>query len=247
MDKSLVRPARGPNDPLIGPVAVLAAVEADLTLVRALMGTGGKSRATIFASRLYQGADQMTGMSVAGPILGAPYAAMVLEKMIVLGATKFVFLGWCGSVQPYAKISDLVVVESALSDEGTSGHYMLDDQSGAASEILASKNIVPAIETILKTRAFSFQKGSVLSTDAPYRETRDKVLWAQEQGVVAVDMELAALFAVARFHSVDLGALLVVSDELGTLKWQQGFSRGDFKDARKKAANVVCDVCRKLL
>jgi len=61
-----------------------------------------------------------------------------------------------------------------------------------------------------------------------------------------VDMELSALFTVARFRRVEIGALLVVSDELGTLSWRPGFSSGRFNRSRKMAAEVIPAICQKL-
>jgi purine-nucleoside phosphorylase len=109
-----------------------------------------------------------------------------------------------------------------------------------------SKKIVKAIEDSLEACSIPFHKGLVWSTDAPYRETRQKVLLLQKEEVLGVDMEISALFAAARFRRVEIGALLVVSDELGSLHWKPGFSSSKFKKARKTAAEIVCSTCHKL-
>jgi purine-nucleoside phosphorylase len=95
-------------------------------------------------------------------------------------------------------------------------------------------------------RAVSFQRGAVWSTDAPYRETKEKVLLFQQQGVLGVEMELSALFAAARFRQVKIGALLVVSDELGSLSWKRGFKTQKLKQSREIAAEVLRSTCQKL-
>jgi hypothetical protein len=59
-------------------------------------------------------------------------------------------------------------------------------------------------------------------------------------------MEVSALFSAAQFRHVECGALLVVSDELGSLRWKPGFSSMRFLNSRKKAAEVVSSVCDKL-
>jgi purine-nucleoside phosphorylase len=103
-----------------------------------------------------------------------------------------------------------------------------------------------AVEESLRAYPVPFHKGPVWSTDAPYRETGDRVLSLQKKGVLGVDMELSALLTVGHFRQVEMGALLVVSDELGTLRWRPGFSSSRFKRSRRIAAEVVCSACLKI-
>ena len=60
------------------------------------------------------------------------------------------------------------------------------------------------------------------------RETREKVERYQKEGVLAVEMEISALFTVAKFRGAELGAMPVVSDELATFKWRPGFKMEEF-------------------
>jgi uridine phosphorylase len=78
-------------------------------------------------------------------------------------------------------------------------------------------------------------RGTVWSTDAPFRETVGKVGAYQAAGVLAVDMETSALFAVARFRGIRLASLLVVSDELSSLSWRPGFKDPRFQAIRSRA------------
>ncbi|MGD9022944.1 MAG: nucleoside phosphorylase [Deltaproteobacteria bacterium] len=241
MSEEIVSPRKGSRDPELGPVAVMVAMEKDLILIRQAMGVRGMPVSKIMTSKLYTAAYPYQGVSVVGPMLGAPQAVMVLEKLVVLGARKILFLGWCGSVQNGIGIGDFVVVDRALVGEGTSQYY------GSRGEVAkASKRLSASIEKSLVAHAVSFHKGLVWSTDAPYRETRQKVLSLQQNGVLGVDMEASALFSAARFRQVEMAALLVVSDELGSLRWKPGFSSGKFKRARRMAADIMCDTTRKL-
>jgi purine-nucleoside phosphorylase len=60
-------------------------------------------------------------------------------------------------------------------------------------------------------------------------------------GVVAVEMEVAALYAVGRYRGVRVASLLVVSDELSGLKWKPGFRHAAFLRARRTALRVLVD------
>jgi len=241
MRDEIVYPVKGEKEPGVGSVAVMVAMETDLALVRRSMEIAGKPVCKIFSSRLYKGRCDHEDIAVVGPMMGAPYAVMILEKLIVLGAQRILFFGWCGSIQPWVGIGDFVIPNRGVSEEGTSLHYRGHDSNPKPSGV-----VVKAIEESLLGRAISFQRGAVWSTDAPYRETKEKVLLFQQQGVLGVEMELSALFAVGRFRKVEIGALLVVSDELGSLSWKPGFKTQKFKQSREIAAQVLRSTCQKL-
>jgi uridine phosphorylase len=82
-------------------------------------------------------------------------------------------------------------------------------------------------------------RGRVWSIDAPYRETVRKVLRYRQEGILGVDMETSALFAVARYRGIDLACVLVVSDDLSTLQWVHGFKDPRFLEARKRVVRCV--------
>jgi purine-nucleoside phosphorylase len=167
---------------------------------------------------------------------------MVLETLIAWGVRKILFLGWCGSISTKAKIGDIIVPTSAIIDEGTSGHYKKDDnRMSFPSELMVAK-----LRAALDQKCLKYHHGPVWSTDAIYRETRDKVENYQRQDVIGVEMEISALFTVAQFRKVDIGAMVVVSDELAAFKWRPGFKMDAFKHGRKAACTVIRDICRKI-
>ena len=79
----------------------------------------------------------------------------------------------------------------------------------------------------------------VWTTDAPYRETPNKVLAYQQQGVLAVEMEMSALMTLAVYRGVSMAGLLVVSDELFEMKWKPGFSNPLLKKNSRAAARAL--------
>jgi uridine phosphorylase len=106
--------------------------------------------------------------------------------------------------------------------------------------------MVTKLRTALDQKCFNYHRGSIWSTDAIYRETRAKVEHYQRQNVIGVEMEISALFTVAKFRKVDLGAMVVVSDELASFKWRPGFKMNEFKHGREAACMVVKDLCREI-
>ncbi len=176
-------------------------------------------------------------IGVSGPAPGAPYAVMVLEKLVALGARTVVALGWCGSLRSEAVIGDLILPEAAYSEEGTSGHY-----PGAAGVSRPDPGLCQAVRRSLIEAGLGFHAGTIWTTDAIYRETRGKVAAYGAKGMWAVEMEMSALFNVARYRGVALAGLLLVSDELFTLAWRHGLRDERFHEARRQAIRVALDV-----
>ena len=240
---AIVNPVKSKNAPAIGPVAVMAATEMDLFFLCDLFKYNRDDYRRLFTSRLYAPQSSYVGACLTGPGIGAPYAAMMLETLIAWGARRIIFLGWCGAVSRQAKIGDIIVPTSALVDEGTSRNYAVSDngQSKPASVLVA------LIEQVLEDNRVAFHSGKIWTTDAVYRETQAKVENHQAQGVMAVEMEVSALFSVAQFRQVELGAMLVVSDELSSLKWRPGFRDQRFVTGHQTACRMVRESCRQLL
>jgi uridine phosphorylase len=178
-------------------------------------------------------------LSLFGTPLGAPQAALMLERLIAMGARKIVAFGCCGSLQQDLQVGHLVIPTESLSEEGTSVHYPLPE----GVEAKASPKIAQLFWEKALENGFTVTKGKVWTTDALFRETREKTKRYSAMGLFAVEMEMSALFTVAAYRKVDLGGLMVVSDELATLKWKTGFLNPFFWLASKKAARLVLDVC----
>jgi uridine phosphorylase len=238
---AIIIPKKGKRSPQLGPVAVMAGTDTDLALLCKLLDLDKSEYHRLFTSRLYVVNQPGAAFSLTGPLIGAPYAVMVLETLIAWGARKIIFLGWCGSISQKIKIGDIIVATAAIIDEGTSGHYKKDNNLIS----FPSELMVTELKGTLDRMGVNYHHGSVWTTDAIYRETRDKVENYQRLDVVGVEMEISALFTVAKFRKVEMGALVVVSDELASFKWRPGFKTDSFKHGRTAACTVARDLCRK--
>ncbi len=160
--------------------------------------------------------------------IGAPVAAITMEDLIARGVKRFITFGYCGTLQKNLKIGDYILIDKAIRDEGTSHHYLPSEKY-----IEASSDYVLFLEKFLKEQKIKFQKGTTWTTDAIYRETVDEIKAYQEEGVLGVDMEAAALFAVAKYRGVECVGLFIVSDCLASGKdWKPHFHTA--KDALYK-------------
>ena len=191
-------------------------------------------------------------VSFVGPYMGAPYAAMMLETLIARGARQIIVVGWCGSISPKVNIGDILIPDSAISHEGTSMNYM-DYMDSPENFPVISPPVQPSsamgltdkISGFLDEKKTPFKKGCIWTTDAIYRETRQKVNFFHSRGALAVEMECSALFAVAAHHGVELVSLLVVSDDLSGTRWKPAFKSEPFALARRQVSHAVLDFCLK--
>ena len=239
---SIVNPVRSKNTPEIGPVAVIAATEMDLFLLCDLLHFNKDDYRRLFTSRLYA-RNFLPGLCLTGPGIGAPYAVMMLETLICWGARRILFIGWCGAVSNQVRIGDIILPTAAIADEGTSRNYVAPVNGQSQPDL----PIISLVGQVLTDNRIDFHSGKIWTTDAVYRETREKVAQYQKQGVLAVEMEVSALFSVAQFRQVELGALLVVSDELSSFKWRPGFKDDRFIAGQQIACRMVKESCQLLL
>lgn len=244
-DDAVVKPVKGRRTPDPGRFAVLVATTVDFDQLVRSLGLMGLPPHRLFTSRMFvhriDGAEPIT---LIGPMVGAPYAVMLLETLVAWGVRHFFFLGWCGAVSPTVKIGDLLVPTAAFIDEGTSVHYREPDQLPPVS--YPAPAAVDRIRQLLAHDACCSHTGAVWTTDAIFRETPAKIRHFQAEGALAVDMETSALFSAAGFRGVDLGGLLVVSDELASLHWRPGFKTEAFTTGRSRACEVIKRLCHQL-
>ena len=244
---SIVPPLGQRNAKSVGPAALMVSTDPDMGLIR--QGFGKWQSRAFFNSSLLVKKDDPLGMSVTGPFIGAPYGVMLLESLIAQGARAVIVLGWCGSLSQDLVPGDLVVVEKALVDEGTSLHYMDLSLSGDLPAVHADGGLTATLVDALGTAGLEVApQTSIWTTDAIYRETPEKVAWYKDRGACAVEMECSALFAAAGFRKIPIAALLVVSDSLarGDGAWDPGFHKKRFKAMRKQAIGVAMALTGKL-
>jgi uridine phosphorylase len=121
-------------------------------------------------------------------------------------------------------VGQVIVLTAAVRDEGVSYHYLPPGR-----EVEPSSSAVAAIEQTLQTAGSDYLLAKTWTTDAIYRETPAKVRQRQAEGCLVVEMEAAALFAVARFRGVTFGQMVYGGDDLSSEIW-------DHRDWDKQAS-----------
>jgi uridine phosphorylase len=207
--------AHGLLDGAPPPEAVLLCYQPQL--VRRLLGEAAPPRPRLPGHvRPVPGADGR--VAVAGGFgIGAPAAAVVLEELVAWGVRRVVSVGTAGTLQPHLQPGQVVLCTAAIRDEGTSHHYLAAERQAEPSPRLTAH-----LGATLRAAGLTVTEGCSWTTDAPYRETAAEVRGYRDEGVLTVEMEAAALFAVARHRGVEVASVLVISDSLAEA-WEPNF------------------------
>jgi uridine phosphorylase len=150
--------------------------------------------------------------------IGAPAATTALEQLAALGTSAVISIGTAGSLQHDLEPGDFVLCEAAIRDEGVSHHYLPPARLATAPAPMSA-----ALGAAMSQSGLRFRTGVSWTIDTPYRETVAETRHYQAEGVLCVEMEAAALFAVAQVRGLQLASAFVISDSLADLVWNPGF------------------------
>lgn len=179
-------------------------------------------------------ADQTVG--IIGCAVGAPFAVLIAEELFASGCHLLVSLTSAGQITSAGPVPYFVIINRALRDEGTSYHYAAPSDYGEADPHLVAK----AAEA-LRGKNLQAIVGSSWTTDAPFRETAEAIEDARSKGVLAVEMEAAALYTFARSTGVQVLCLAHVTNTMG--RTEQDFEKGE-ADGAADALRVLEAIVR---
>jgi hypothetical protein len=188
-----VREQRGLEANLIPQVCVLD-FDGDLTdwLVETGAARPHRSWACFHTTMFSLDVDGVT-FGIVPRTIGGPYAVLVAEQMAISGARLVLGLTSAGRVASAMPVPGLVSVTRAVRDEGTSYHYLPPSDTVDAQPELAN-----FLELELRKLSLPVLSGTVWTTDAPYRETERQLSGHAADGVLAVEMQAASLFAFSQ-------------------------------------------------
>lgn len=160
--------------------------------------------------------------------LGAPACVGDFEDVIAMGAKRIILLGNCGVLDKTVQDCGIIIPTKAIRDEGTSYHY-----APAADTIAVNKKYIPEFISVLEANGYPYVMGTTWTTDAFYRETKDKVEARKKMGAICVEMECAAMQAMCDFRGVEFFQYFYAGDNLDNPSWDprslSGHSRLDEK------------------
>jgi uridine phosphorylase len=189
---------------------------------------------------LARGSFRGRELAIARLPIGAPSAASALELVIAAGVRTVLVVGSAGSIHPDIELGSLVIATRAVRNDGTSYHYLSEGELAEPSTAL-----VDALASSAASHHVPAALGPIWTTDAPYRECAATVARLRAKGVVAVEMEAAALFAVGRYRGARVAMIAAISDELRE-GWNPGFHTLSYRRAIVTAADIALDAASRI-
>jgi len=176
-------------------------------------------------------------LGIIGCAVGAPFAVLVAEELFASGCRFLLSITSAGQINRLRNPPYIVIVDRALRDEGTSYHYAPPADYAAADPAL----VVMARDAALGKK-LDIVVGPSWTTDAPFRETEQAIAAAQSQGILAVEMEAAALYAFARARGKAVLCLAAVTNTMGQA--QVDFEKGAMDGTADALAVIEAIVSR---
>lgn len=193
--ESLLREARRQKGIAPGAIPPLGVLDPDGDLMRRLRREG-RARPDPAWACYHTELDrrEVDGLvfGLVGCALGAPFAVLVAEQMFASGCRLLVSVTSAGQLAPVRAPPYFVPIERALRDEGTSYHY-----AAPAPFSEADPALLAGLDGAFEGLRMPVLRGGVWTTDAPFRETEAAIAAHAGRGLLAVEMEAAALLAFA--------------------------------------------------
>lgn len=186
-----------------------------------------------FHTRLYRWRVDALEFGIVGGTVGASFAVLVAEELFALGCKALVTISSAGLIAENLHPPLFLLINQALRDEGTSYHYL-----PPARFSLASPSLVDAVARSLRDATVVFSQGSSWTTDAPFRETAELIAARRKEGIVAVEMEAAALLAMGRALKKPVVCLAHITNSMATR--EDDFEKGG--DSGTHQALAFCAV-----
>ncbi len=233
--ENLLREARRQKALEETPVPACCILDPDGDIVRRLRrdGRAEKDRAwACYHSDLYRFTEAGLPFGIIGCAVGAPFAVLVAEQLFASGCRLLISMTSAGRLKPAGPPPYFVLIERALRDEGTSYHYLPPTTfSEAEAEVLES--IAGAFDDL----SIPVLRGATWTTDAPYRETGESIARRTAQGLLAVEMEAAGLYAFARARQKAVLCFAHVTNQMALIEGD--FEKGEADGSVDALAVIV--------
>jgi purine nucleoside phosphorylase len=226
MPENLLREARRQKGLPPTTVPEICLLDPDGDIVRHLRATGRAHHHSGWAcyhTDLYIFRHGNFEYGIVGYAVGAAFAVLIAEELFASGCQFLISVTSSGQVRPIQAPPYFIVIDRALRDEGTSYHYLPPSDFSEAHP-----DLIQLAQRALTTANISMQVGATWTTDAPFRETQGAIDAASKAGVLAVEMEAAALYAFARARSRSVLCFAHVTNQMGRIEgdFEKGFVGG---------------------
>jgi len=240
--QALLREAQRQKSGTLEPVPDICLLDPDGDIVRRLKSEG---RAVLhggwvcYHTELFTFTQDGLTFGIVGCVVGSSFAVLVAEELFASGCKLLISVTSSGQISPVQAPPFFILIERALRDEGTSYHYQPPSQYAHASQTLI-ENLEGAFEGL----GVEVLTGATWTTDAPFRETQSAITTMKQRGLLAVEMETAALYAFAKARNRPVVCFAHVTNQMGQV--DVDFEKGE-ADGTTDALSVVTAAARCLM
>lgn len=242
--EALLREARRQKGIATQDVPSICALDPDGDLVRHLVRRGealiDESWACYHTS-LYRTVVGGRTVGIVGCAVGAPFAVLVAEQLFAAGCRLLISITSSGQLVALRDPPYFVLIEKALRDEGTSYHYLPAGEFSVADASLLSR-----LQDAFEGLRVPIERGATWTTDAPFRETTKAIAAMRAKGLLAVEMEAAALYAFSLARGKRVVCFAHVTNQMGRV--EDDFEKGEDDgtvDALCVIERTVCALAEK--
>jgi uridine phosphorylase len=237
---ALLREARRQKKVDAGRVPDICVLDPDGDILRHLL-VAGRARPlpqwACYHTRLHGFEQEGLDYGIVDCAVGASFAVLIAEELFASGCKLLISVTSAGQILAVREPPYFIIIDRALRDEGTSYHYL-----PPAEYALADRRLVRLAETALAAAGMPMQTGAAWTTDAPFRETADAIEAARAAGILAVEMEAAALYAFAAARERPVLCFAHITNQMGRID-------GDFEkgaaDGAEESLKVITRVGRR--
>jgi Phosphorylase superfamily len=234
LPQSLLREARRQKalpESVVPPVCVLDPDGDLVAYARRQFGATQSPHWACYHTQMWEWGSADNRFGIIGFVVGGPFAVLVAEQLFACGCELLISVTSAGQIVDVGSPPYYVLIDRALRDEGTSHHYLPPSDYASADPALIALAREAAATVPVKVHV-----GAAWTTDAPYRETEQMIATRKAQGLLAVEMESAALYAFAAARACPVICFAHVSNQLGCVEGD--FEKGEGNGARGSAALV---------
>ncbi len=226
--ENLLREARRQKSLRLENVPDICVLDPDGDIVRQLRAAGRAGRCESWAcyhTDLDIVDDGNERFGIVGCAVGASFAVLVAEQLFASGCKLLISITSSGQITEGSPTPYFVLIDRALRDEGTSHHYLPPARFAHADPALADRIMLG-----LQGGKPTVRRGATWTTDAPFRETEAAIAAARAHGLLAVEMEAAALYAFARARQKPVLCFAHVTNQMARID-------GDFEKGEADGAH----------
>lgn len=245
--ENLLREARRQKATQEGKVPAICVLDPDGDIVRHLLAEDIAEISSYWAcyhTQLYTFNHDGIAFGIIGCAVGSSFAVLVAEELFASGCQLLISVTSSGQILPSKTPPFFVLIEKALRDEGTSYHYL-----PASDYSHMDQHLLHMLDGAFASIDVPVCCGDTWTTDAPFRETPRAIEHAMSRGVLAVEMEAAALYAFSRARHKPVICFAHVTNQMGNIDgdFEKGIGNGsqDALEVISVTAKLWCGATKK--